>query len=287
MERRHFRDKTDLSIIGFGGMVVVGMEQSDCDAIVAESVEAGVNYFDVAPSYGDGEAEVKLGRALAPFRSDVFLACKTFLRDAAGAARELDRSLQRLQTGYLDLYQFHALIKTSEVDRILGPGGAVEAVARAQEQGKVRFVGFSAHSVEAALALMERMDFDSMLFPVNFVLHAHGVGPQVLESARRLGVVRVGVKAMALRPWLRHEEREFPNCWYRPIIDPGLARQALRFALSADVTAVFPPGDPQLFRMALGIARDFTPMTAGERADLLGTAAGVEPLFRFRPSGGS
>jgi predicted aldo/keto reductase-like oxidoreductase len=287
MERRPYKTGIDLSIIGFGGMVLVGMEQRDCDAIVAESLETGVNYFDVAPSYGDGEAEIKLGRALAPFRNDVFLACKTFLRDAAGAGRELDRSLRRLQTECLDLYQFHALIKTSEVDRILGPGGAVEAVARAQEQGKVRFIGLSAHSVEAALAVMDRMNVDSLLFPVNFVLQAQGFGPQVLERARQLGVVRVGVKAMALRPWLRHEEREHPNCWYRPIIDPGLARQALRFALSEDVTAVLPPGDAQLFRMALGIVRDYTPMTAGERADLLETAAGVEPLFRLRPRGSS
>jgi len=287
MERRHFRGKTDLSIIGFGGMILVGMEQGECDAIIAESVEAGVNYFDVAPSYGDGEAETKLGRALAPFRRDVFLACKTFVRDAAGAGRELDRSLHRLQTEWLDLYQFHALIKTSEVGRVFGPGGAVEAVTRAREQGKVRYIGFSAHSVEAAVAVMEQMKLDSMLFPVNFVLHAQGFSSPVLERARQLGVARVGVKAMALRPWLRHEEREYANCWYRPVVDPALARQAVRFALSEDVTAVFPPGDAQLFRMALNIARDYIPMAASERADLLETAAGVEPLFRLCRRGGS
>ncbi len=167
MEKRRYRDGVDLSIVGFGGMTLVGMDQRDCDAIVAESVQAGVNYFDVAPSYGDGEAEIKLGRALAPFRRDVFLACKTFARDAAAAGRELDQSLRRLRTESLDLYQFHALNKVSEVERIFSPGGAIDAVMRACEQGKMKYVGFSAHSVEAALAMMDRTSFDSVLFPVN------------------------------------------------------------------------------------------------------------------------
>jgi aryl-alcohol dehydrogenase-like predicted oxidoreductase len=283
MEKRSYRDGVDLSIIGFGGMALLGMEQRDCDAIVAESVDAGVNYFDVAPSYGDGEAEVKLGRALAPFRSKVFLACKTFARGAAAAGQELDHSLRRLSTECLDLYQFHAVIKVSEVERIFGPGGAVEAVSRARERGKVRFVGFSAHSVEAALAMMDRMRFDSVLFPVNFVLYARGdFGPRVLEKARELNVARLAVKAMALGPWSRHENRDFPNCWYSPAVDPGLARQAFRFALSEDVTAVLPPGDPRLFRMALGFARDYVPMSATERAALLASAAGFRPLFPSR-----
>ena len=288
MEKRRYREGVDLSIVGFGGMTLVGMEQRDCDEIVAESVEAGVNYFDVAPSYGDGEAEVKLGHALVPFRSEVFLACKTFARDAAGAGRELDQSLRRLGTGCLDLYQFHALIKVSEVERIFGPYGAVEAVTRAREQGKVRFVGFSAHSVEAALAMMERMRFDSVLFPVNFVLYSKGdFGPRVLEKARQLGVARVAVKAMALGPCSRHEEHEYPSCWYRPVGDPELARRAFRFALSEDVTAVLPPGDPGLFRMALRFAQDCTPMSATERVALLESAAGFVPLFPCRRRGDS
>jgi aryl-alcohol dehydrogenase-like predicted oxidoreductase len=283
MDKRRYREGVDLSIVGFGGMTLVGMKQRDCDAIVAESIEAGVNYFDVAPSYGDGEAEVKLGHALAPFRRDVFLACKTFARDADGAGRELEQSLRRLQTECLDLYQFHALMKSSEIERTFSAGGAAEAVYRAREQGKVKFVGFSAHSVEAALTMMDRMTFDSVLFPVNFVLYARAnFGPQVLERARQSNVARLAVKAMALSPWSRHEERGYPNCWYRPVADPESARRAFRFALSEDVTAVLPPGDPRLFRMALRFAEDFTPVSAAERAGLLESASGVEPLFRIR-----
>lgn len=286
MEERRYKDGVHLSIVGFGGMTLVGMEQRDCDAIVAESVESGVNYFDVAPSYGDGEAEIKLGLSLAPFRGEVFLACKTFARDAAGARRELDQSLRRLRTECLDLYQFHAVIKVSEVERIFGPGGAAEVVRRARELGKVRFVGFSAHSVEAALAMMDRMAFDSALFPVNFVLYSEaGFGPQVLERARQRNVARLAVKSMALSRSSRHDEREYPNCWYRPVVEPGIARQAFRFSLSEDVTAMLPPGDPRLFRMALRFAQDFAPLSPDERAALLESAAGHVPLFRSRNRG--
>ncbi|NWG13316.1 MAG: aldo/keto reductase [Acidobacteria bacterium] len=281
MDTRRFRDGVDLSILGFGGMVLVGMEQDACDRIVAGAVTAGVNYFDVAPAYGDGEAEIKMGIALAPFRDQVFLACKTFERRAAGAARDLERSLERLRTDRFDLYQFHAVVKQSEVDRIFAAGGAVEAVVRAREQGKIRFVGFSAHSAEAALAMMERMDFDSILLPVNYVLFAKSPAwVEVLGRSVQLGVARLALKSMALRPWRRDEERIYPNCWYRPIDDPVLARQGLRFALSENITSLIPPGDPRLFRMALDMARELTPMTGSERAALLESARSLAPILK-------
>lgn len=281
MERRRFCDGIDLSILGFGGMVLVGMEQGACDRIVARAVGAGVNYFDVAPAYGDGEAEIRMGAALAPFRNQVFLAGKTFERGAAGAARDIERSLERLRTDRLDLLQFHAVIKKSEVERIFAAGGAAEAILRAREQGKVRFLGFSAHSAEAALAMLERMHFDSILLPVNYVLFAKNPAwARVLERSAELGVARLGVKSMALRPWRRGEARDYPNCWYRPIDDPLLARQALRFAISEDITSLIPPGDARLFNLALDMAHELAPMTCSERAALLESARGVAPILK-------
>jgi aryl-alcohol dehydrogenase-like predicted oxidoreductase len=87
-----YKGDVKLSIIGFGGIVVCGMEQTSANAIVSEAFERGVNYFDVAPSYFDGEAEMKLGPALEPYRKRSFLACKTTVRDAEGARKELERS---------------------------------------------------------------------------------------------------------------------------------------------------------------------------------------------------
>ena len=280
--KRRYRDQIDLSIIGLGGMLLVGMEQGAADKIVAESFERGINYFDVAPFYGDGEAEKVMGIALAPYRKKVFLACKTLERSAQGAQKELEQSLRQLRTDHFDLYQFHAVTDLEEVDEILAPGGACDAFLRARQQGKIQYIGFSAHSVEAALAMLERFRFDSVLFPVNFVCCVRGnFGPQVIGRAKELGVARFALKAMAHGPWRKGEKRKYPNCWYRPIEDRGLARQALRFTLSEDITAAVPPGDERLFRMALELANDLPPLQENERQELLASTRGLRPLLRM------
>ncbi len=265
--------------------MLVGMEQDRANAIVAESIERGVNYFDVAPFYGDGEAETKLGAALGARRKDIFLACKTLERTAEGAKRELEHSLRVLRTDHLDLYQFHAVTDLSEVQAIFGNHGAALTFLEARRKGSIRFIGFSAHSVEAALAMLEKFELDSILFPVNYVCYAKGnFGPQVLRKAGELKVARLALKALALRPWHTGEKRTYPNCWYRPIEDPDPARKALRFSLSQGVTAAIPPGDERLFRMVLDMADDLPPMTAEEQAALLSSAAEMRPLLRCRSS---
>src|SRR5690606_13782422 len=99
-----------------------------------------------------------------PHRKNVFLACKTTERKAAGAQRELEQSLRRMRTDHFDLYQFHAVSSMDDVEQILGPGGAAELFTKAQKEGKLRYLGFSAHNAEAAIALMDRMPLDSVLF---------------------------------------------------------------------------------------------------------------------------
>src|SRR5687768_4527553 len=105
-----------LSVIGFGGIVVTDVPQSEANQRVASAIERGVTYFDVAPSYGD--AEERLGPALEPHREGVFLACKTGERDAAGVRRELEQSLRRLRTDHVDLYQLHAVTTLEDVERV-------------------------------------------------------------------------------------------------------------------------------------------------------------------------
>jgi aryl-alcohol dehydrogenase-like predicted oxidoreductase len=257
------------------------MEQSNVDKIISEALQRGINYFDVAPFYGDGEAEQKMGSALESHRNKVFLACKTMERSAKGARTELERSLRRLRTDHFDLYQFHTVTDLDEVDEIFAPGGAMEAFLRAREQGKIRYIGFSAHSVEAALAMLDRFQFDSILFPVNFICYARGnFGPQVMAKAKEMGVARLAIKAMAHGPWRKSDAREYPNCWYRPITDKDLAKQALRFTLSEGVTAAMPPGDERLFRMALELAHDLPPLTESERETLLASTKGLRPLMK-------
>lgn len=281
LARRPYREDICLSIIGFGGMVAAGMEPRDVDGLVQLARDRGVNYFDVAPLYGHGEAEQKLGNALKTCRAEIFLAGKTLERSAGGVRTDLAGSLKRLRTDRLDLFQFHALSGIEDVEEITAPGGALEAAVQARRAGSVRFLGFSAHSAEAALAMLDRFPFDSMLFPVNYVCYAQGnFGPSVLSKARELGVACIALKAMALGPKRPQDRGRFPNCWYRPIEDREMARQALRFALTEDVTAALPPGDAGLFRLALDIAGDFTPLTARERSDLLAGSRGLKPLMR-------
>jgi aryl-alcohol dehydrogenase-like predicted oxidoreductase len=271
-----------LSVIGFGGIVVRGAEQAHANRVVAEAIERGVNYFDVAPTYGD--AEIKLGPALEPYRKDVFLACKTQKRTRDEAAAQLKESLARLRTDYLDLYQLHAIADVEkDVDRAFAKGGVMELFAQAKKQGQVRHLGFSAHSEEAALAAMDRFDFDSVLFPVNFATFYEGnFGRRVLEAAEAKGVARLALKAMARQRWPNdHPDRaKYRKCWYQPLSERREAKLGLYFTLSQPVTAAIPPGEESLFRLALELAMDFRPVSRREKERLRDSARDLEPIFR-------
>jgi len=280
LERRALgRTGQMLSILGFGGIVVKDATPEEARQRVREAIDAGVNYFDVAPTYGD--AEEKLGPALEPYRRDVFLACKTTQRRAAEATEELDRSLRRLRTDHFELYQFHAVTTPEDVETIFGKGGAMEAFLAAREAGKIRHLGFSAHSVEAALAMLDRFRFDSILFPFNFATwHAGNFGPQVLARAKDQGVGLLALKAMARGPWPENAPRAYPKCWYQPLSDPAEARLGLRFTLSHPITSAVPPGDERLFSLALTLARDLSPLSDTEAAALKERALKGQPIFR-------
>jgi aryl-alcohol dehydrogenase-like predicted oxidoreductase len=279
---REYAQGVSLSIVGFGALALVGMPQGRADRLVADSVARGVNYFDVAPAYGGGEAEQKLGIALHEYRPQVFLACKTLARTGQAARLELERSLRNLKSDRLDLYQFHAVNRAEDLEGIFAPGGAMEAFLEARRQGMIRFIGFSSHSVPISLALLDRFRFDSILFPVNFVCYARGnFGPQVVGAARARGITCLALKSLAQSPWTRGEDRRYPNCWYRPVDDPTLARASLRFAWSEGVGAVLPPGDEGLYRMAVDLAVDATPLAEPERAWLFARARRYKPIFRF------
>jgi len=269
----------ELSIIGLGGVTVMKMPQPEANNIVHEAIDKGVNYVDVAPTYGNAEAI--LGPALDGYRDKLFLACKTQKRKKEDAAAELRQSLERLKTDHFDLYQFHAISNMEHVETIFSKEGAIEAFLEAKKQGLIRYIGFSAHSVKAALAAMDRFDFDSILFPVNFVLYyQENFGPQVIEKAKKKGVARLALKAMAKGKWPADANRnEFPNCWYQPVSEPRAANMALRFTLSQPITAAVPPGDPKLFKRAMEIASQFTPITGEEKEELKKIAENQQPIF--------
>ncbi len=270
-----------LSVIGLGGIVVKGASQAEADRRVAAAMERGVNYFDVSPIYGD--AQERLGPALVGKRDKVFLACKTNKRTGKEADAELQESLRLLKTEHLDLYQLHSMTTPQDVETAFGPGGAIETFKEAREKGVVRYIGFSAHSVQAATACMDRFEFDTVLYPVNFALWENGFSPPVIEKAKAKGMGCLGLKAMALGRIQRGAPKPFDKCWYVPISELGPAALALRFALSKGLTAVIPPGDEDLFFMALE-AKDLTkPLTDDEVAQLEELYEGATPLFTPAP----
>ena len=229
-KRQYGRTKEKLSIIGFGGMVVKDVTPKEAANFVAEAVDRGVNYFDVAPYYGN--AQNRLGPALKPYRENCFLACKTLERDAAGAAKELKQSLKLLKTDHFDLYQLHALSDVEEVEQAFGPGGAMETILKAKQDGKIRYIGFSAHSEEAAHAAMDRFDFDSILFPLSFPIWIKAkFGPSVYKRAKKAGMGIMALKAMAHQLWPSGEKRRWNKTFYEPFDEIDQAALGLRFTL--------------------------------------------------------
>ena len=281
LERRSLgRTGEKLSILGFGGIVVMDATAKEASSRVAEAIDRGVNYFDVAPSYGN--AEDMLGPALEPYRKGVFLACKTTERSADGARRELEGSLRKMRTDHFDLYQLHAVTTPEDVEKIFAPGGAMEAFLAARQAGKTRFLGFSAHSVEAASALMQKHDFDTILFPINFATwHAGNFGPQVLQAARAKGMGVLALKAMARGPYPAGAKKVYPKCWYEPLSEDADAAMGLRFTLSHPVTAAIPPGDHTLFKKALDLALAFNPLSEGDVRAIKEKGLKQEPLFKY------
>jgi predicted aldo/keto reductase-like oxidoreductase len=267
-----------LSIIGFGGIMLNDNPQDFANELVAKAYELGVNYYDVAPSYGN--AEERLGPALKPYRKNCFLACKTGKRDAEGAQQELENSLRHLQTDHFDLYQLHALSSVEQVEQVFAPGGAMETFVKAKKDGKVKYLGFSAHSVDAAMLAMKNFDFDSILFPINFACwNAGNFGPQVYAEAERQGMGILALKAMALTRLKDGEQKFYKNVWYKPILDEEIMKMALKYTLSKNITAAVPPGKNTLFLKALEFMDDFGEITAEETAKLTELSQVTEPIF--------
>jgi aryl-alcohol dehydrogenase-like predicted oxidoreductase len=280
MMRKRLLGKTgeELSVVGFGGIAVMDETPAEASRLVAQAVERGINYFDVAPSYGN--AEEMLGPALQPYRSEVFLACKTLERTAERALRELDESLARTRSDYFDLYQLHAVSTLEEVEEITRAGGALEGVVQAREQGLVRFLGFSSHAEEGALALMDRFPFDTILFPFNWVSwHQSDFGRRVLESAQERGLGILALKSLARRKLREGEERPRAKCWYYPAESFDEASLALRFTLSRPITAAVSPGHEELLWWACDAADELEPLTEAEEAEAARRSTAFEPIF--------
>jgi aryl-alcohol dehydrogenase-like predicted oxidoreductase len=272
-----------VSVVAFAGLALTHYEQEECNAGVQRAFAKGVNYFDVAPAYGkDGACEIKLGIALQGLkRSDYVLTCKTKARDKEGCKLELERSLARLKTDYFDLYQLHHLVKPEEVKQALGPGGAMEAILQAKAEGKIRGIGFSAHTTKAALEVMRAFDFDTVMFPISFAeYYARGFGKEVLALAKEKGTSVLSIKTMHSGAWPEGAERT-RNWWYRPLEDQEDINLAYRWTLSLPgMVAGFPPSFLDLQDKAIEAGLAYRPATEADAKKLEEMARGTGSIFK-------
>ena len=263
-----------VSAVIFGGIISMNEGQQGSDRYVGWAVDHGVNYFDVAPSYGD--AEERLGASLKPYRKDVFLACKTTQRLSADAQEEIERSLRLLHTDHFDLFQLHAVTTPDDVKTAFGPGGTMELLADLKKAGVLRKIGFSAHSEYAALEMLKLYDFDTVLFPTNYQLDmGQGFGRKLSALKKEKGFGLLGMKSIIERAWLDEKERAgspYPKSWCKPfgIADKDLRTAAMKYALDMGADVLVPPGNYENFSFMVHEIDDAlrSPLTLQDR-DLL------------------
>jgi aryl-alcohol dehydrogenase-like predicted oxidoreductase len=266
----------------FGAAALGGMSQERADATLAQVADWGINHIDTAASYG--ASEDRLQSWLGGHRRDVFLATKTGERDGRAARAELERSLERMAVEHVDLIQLHNLVEPDEWDAAFAPGGAVEALAAAREEGLVGHIGVTGHGLRIAgmhLRSLERFDFASVLLPVNFILlddpgYRHDLEELLAMCAERNVAVQT-IKSIARGRWTDGTTPHFS--WYDPLTDPAAIDRAVRFVLANLQLFLNTTSDARLLPMVVDAATGSleAPTDDEMRADI--AAEGITPLF--------
>jgi len=179
--------------VGIGGIAIQRPPLQEAIRVVRHALDLGVNLIDTAFGYGDSEE--RMGKALAGRREDVVLATKGSWRDKATAAEQIQTSLRRLDTDYIDLWQFHNISSLEGLRQVLGPGGALEAAQEALEAGAIRHIGFSSHNLDVACEGVSSERFETVQFPLNFV--AREAVEKLVPLARECDVGFIAMKPFA------------------------------------------------------------------------------------------
>jgi aryl-alcohol dehydrogenase-like predicted oxidoreductase len=283
METRPFGRSGHRSTVAiFGAAAFWSIDQADADSAMELIIEHGVNHIDVAPSYG--LAEERLGPWMQRMRDRFFLGCKTMQRDREGAAAEMRNSLERLHVDYFDLYQIHAITTMADLDQVTMTGGALEAIIAAQESGFSRLIGITGHGIDTPaifLEALQRFDFDSVLFPINYIQYTYPAyrqnAQELVQLCRERNVGTMIIKSIARGPW--GDDTQTSTTWYRPFINAEDIQKGVNFVLSQDVTALCTAGDTHLLPLVLDACEKFTPLTHEEQAELIECGKQYTPLF--------
>ena len=284
MLKRRFGRSGHMSTIAiFGAAAFYEISQEEADRVMEQVIEAGINHIDIAPSYG--QAEERVGPWMPRERERFFLGCKTMERTKEGAWNELRQSLKRLQTENFDLYQCHAITTMEELDAVTMKGGALEAFEEARREGLIKSIGITGHGVNAPeiyIEALRRYDFDSVLFPLNFVQmgipdyrrHAK----ELISVCRAKDLGSMVIKSVTKGPW--GEKKKTATTWYEPFEEMDIIQKAVNFALSYEVTGLCTPGDIRILPMVIQACENFTELDHEEMEQMIESGEEYEPLFK-------
>ena len=251
MERRPFGITGEqVSLLGFGGFHLVEITPGDAGALLNRYLDAGGNYIETAAEYGDGGSEMKIARGVGGRRDEYLLATKVLPRDKEGALAQLEESLRRLRTDHVDVWFLHSVNDADTAERLLAPGGALEAAEQAKKDGKVRFIGISAHGQPMGLLrILPEYRFDALMVPVNYFDHFNfpDIQDRIFPQAQLQETAIIAMKVVG------------DGYLWRS------AAQAFRYAWSLPVShAVAGINNREMLESDLGYAENFAPMTHDE-----------------------
>jgi aryl-alcohol dehydrogenase-like predicted oxidoreductase len=283
LQTRKFGRTEHLSTVAiFGGAAFWEISQEQADRVMELVINSDVNHIDVAPSYG--QAEQRIGPWMRRERGRFFLGCKTMERTREGAWSELRQSLKLLESESFDLYQLHAVTSFKELDEVTAPGGALEALVEARQAGLIKYIGITGHGVNAPaiyLEALQRFDFDSVTFPLNFVQAGnpeyYRQTEDLIRKCRLKDVGLMVIKSIAQAPW--GEKEHTATTWYEPFSEMDQIQSAVNFVLSHDVTGICTAGDIHLLPLVLKACENYIPLSQEERSTLIEFGRSYQPLF--------
>ena len=266
----------------FGAAAFGEVTQDEADRTMELLLAHGVNHIDTAASYGD--SELRLGPWMETHRDQFFLATKTGERTYDAAKREFERSLQRLRVSHVDLIQLHYLVGDEEWQVAMGPGGVLEYLQEAREQGLVKYIGVTGHDVAIARMhqrSLERFDFDSVLLPYNYLMMQNPVYRagfnEVVEICKARNVAVQTIKGVTRRPYLG-EQRSHAT-WYEPLTDQASIDKAVHWILGDDDVFLNTVGDIHVLPLVLDAAERYQQRTPDAVMQAMVAEWEMAPLF--------
>jgi len=275
--RKLGRTGVEVSVIGLGGFHIgMNMSESESIGLIRSAIDHGINFMDNSWDYNNGESEIRMGKALRDgYREKVFLMTKLDGRTKQEAAKQLNESLNRLQTDHVDLIQHHEVIRFDDADRVFAEGGAHEAVMEARKDGRVRYIGFTGHKdphihlYMLDVAARHGFRFDTVQMPLNvmdahFRSFQHLVLPELVKQ--QIGVL--GMKSMGDRIILKSG-----------VVTPI---ECLHYAMNLPTSVVITGIDkPEILDQAVEAAKSFKPMSAAAVEALLAKTKGAAVDGKF------